>query len=304
MRYSESIFLKYSLTIIIVLVTYFFLSAQNPLDIKSRLDRSEIQNEDNSSSLINNQTQQSINPFDVKKEPKSQISKPAIAEEVKQNVNKPIAGLSKPVKIVILLVSIAFFVLTRNISIKGFNQIGQSFISSTKMVEYKNSVNGLFNTQITLFYLFFILNAAYFLYLSSQKLNLGLLEFYFSPFIYILLIVAGIYIVKYVVLFVIEIALSIRRAVGNHLFSISIHNILLGMGLFFINIFYSFTEGGVSTIFMYIGFILIGGIYLIRQLKGLQYLSEMRHFSFFHFFIYLCSCEISPLLIGVKMITG
>lgn len=301
---SRLFFVFRSLFLIAACLFSTLSNSQNPLDIKSRLDQSEILNEVVTNSNNTPNSIQSDNPFDVKKEPNQQNSKISRPKEIKQNVNDQIDGLSKPIKIVILLGSIVFFVLVRNINLKGFNQIGQSFLSSVKMSEYKNAVNSLFNTQIGLFYIFFFINITYFIYLCIEKLNIQLPDLFAPPFLLILLLIMSIYLVKYFVLFLIEFALSIRRAVGSHLFSISIHNILLGFALFFINMFFAFTSGGIATLFMYLGIGLIVIFYLIRQVKGLQYLSEMRHFSFFHFFIYLCSCEISPLLVGVKMITG
>lgn len=297
------VLLLFAILLFIILPTF----GQNPLDISSRLSSPQEKINSNSFQSQNSELEvhnELFNPLDVKKEPNRQKSKPLPSKEIKQNVNGNIEGLSKPFKIVILLSNIVFFVLIRNINLKGFQQIGQSFLSNIKLVEFKNSFSGLVNTQIALFYIFFFANMAYFFYICSEKSGFQLPSLWGGPFITILILIMGVYIVKYVSLKVIEFALSIRRAIENHLFSVSIHNILLGLALFFINTFFAFSTGGLSSILMYLGLSIIVLFYLIRQAKGLQYLSEMRLFSFFHFFIYLCTCEISPLLIAAKMIIG
>ena len=278
--------------------------SQNPLDISSRITTQPV-SPSNSTSTANVAPQKlNSNPFDVKKEPNRENSKPTPPIEIQRNVNSGDQVISRPLKIGILLASIIFFVLVRNMNLKAFSQIGQGFLSNLKLIEYKNSVNGLFNAQIGLFYLFFFINIAYFFYLCIEKNVITIPELGGSPFFMIFIFFVGVYMVKYIVLIIIEYALSIRRAIGHHLFSVSIHNVILGFLLFIVNSFFAFTGEGLSSIIFYLGIGLVVIFYLIRQVKGFQYLSEMRHFSFFHFFIYLCSCEISPLLLLAKSLTG
>ncbi|MEE9372080.1 MAG: DUF4271 domain-containing protein [Saprospiraceae bacterium] len=285
----------------IVMVTS--LLAQNPLDLKSKKDES-IATE--TISTINQKTKNpsTSNPLDVKKEPNKQKTKSQTNKEIKQNVNDGYVQMSKPIKISLLLASIIFFVLTRNINQIGFQKISQSFLNPLKLVSYNNSLNRFLNRQLGLFYSFFFFNAAYFIYLCFEKYSITPPNILGGSFLSILLIILVIYIVKYVVLYILEYALSIRRAIANHLFSVSIHNILLGFILFFINSFLAFTTAEISSALMYVGLGCIVIFYLIRQVKGLQYLSDLRHFNIFHFFIYLCGCEISPLLVAVKFATG
>ena len=296
---------KHSLTSILLLVFLFCLQsmAQNPLDIKSRLDQNE-NSEQIDPSAIDQTPEGSSNPFDIKKEPNGHISKPVEPKESKQYVNDESKGLSKQAKLGILLGFIIYFVLARNLNDKGFSDIGKSLRSQVKLIEYKHSFNGFLNTQLALFYLFFFINIAYFFYLCVENKFWPFGDTGFRSFTSIIAVVISIYVVKYISLMLIEYTLDIRRAISNHLFSVSIHNIFLGFSLFLINAFFAFTTKGLSMYFMILGIGLIVLVYAIRQVKGLSFLSDLRQFSMLHFFIYLCSCEISPLIVAVKLITG
>ena len=276
------------------------VNGQNPFDIEQR--KIDVQNANSTINeyLDNNESFQ--NPFDVNKTVNRQKSEPKAIKEIKRNVNA--SKMGKPIKVFFLLLGVIAFVFIRNINLKGFQMIGKSIFNYSQLVEYRNSVNGLLNTQLGLFYIFFFLNAAYFLFLCVEKGIFNLPKLLGSSFVTAIIIVVSIYIVKYLTLMIIEYTLSIRRAISNHLFSISLHNIVLGFVLFFINTFYAFTSGQISTTLMYLGFISVMLFYLIRQVKGLQFISDMRHINIFHFFIYLCSCEISPLLVAIKFVTG
>lgn len=287
--------------------------SQNPLDIKSRISEegaiipstiTSNSSEDSLGIAQRSSTENANNPFDIKKEPNRQINKPKESKEDKRYVNEPETKLGKLPKVVILLGMIGFFVLIRGINQKGISQITRSFTSQVRLVEHKLSFNGLLNTQLGLFYVFFFINAAYFFYLCLENNLWGLTEKLPVSFWLILGLIIGIYVIKYFALSVIEYGLNIRKAISNHLFSVSIHNIMLGFGLFFINAFLAFSSNGLSNFLMILGIIVIVVFYLLRQVKGLAFVSDLRHFSLLHFFIYLCSCEISPLLIAAKIITG
>lgn len=282
-------------------------SAQNPLEIKSRLDSNVERTKTAGSAQQNVTTDLSAgatqNPFDVKKGANRVKSKEKPVKEIKRDVNEVRPTLRTPIKFVILALFLGFFVLIRNMNQKGLEEIFGSMTNQSQLISYKASINGPLNGQLALFYVFFFLNIAYFIYLSS-------FNHWHPPFSGILLYVAilvaviAIYLIKYIALYLIEYAFDIRRAIANHLFSVSIQNIVVGIGIFAINVFYAFTDGGASKFLFVLGIILIVAGYLYRQVRGLTFVSDVRQFSIIHFFLYLCACEISPLLVAVKLVTS
>jgi len=291
--YNLSFFLLFIFTIISI-----FVSAQNPFDIQSR-------NQDENPAKIETQKKVTTeNPFDIKESKVSQRYPSKQAPEIKQSVNEQTSTISRPWRIAILLLSIFSFVGLRMLNLKGFQSLLESLLSSIKMMEYRNSINGQFNLQIALYYLFFISNLTYFIYLITIQKSIQIPYIIGNVYISIFLGILAVYVIKYIVLYLLEYGMSIRRVIQNHLFSVSIHNIALGSALFLINAFLAFTDAGLFNTFMWLGIILIVLVYIIRQLKGVLMLGELRHFSILHFFIYLCSCEIAPVLVGLKFITG
>jgi hypothetical protein len=81
-------------------------------------------------------------------------------------------------------------------------------------------------------------------------------------------------------------------------------NILLGVVLTPVNLIVAFAPEPFPQILIWIGLAAILLFYLFRQLKGLfisgRFLAQYQ----FHFFLYLCTIEIAPLLIIGKLALG
>ncbi len=302
-------------TIFLIVYSSLSLQAQNPFDIKSRIGASKIDSAESlatSENLPHQRTDQTVqgseefsaNPFDVNKNAIKQKSKPIPPKEIKQDVNTGKIQLSTTTKLIFLGLLFGAFVIIRNMNPGGFRALISMMTNSTVLNQNRLSINGFLNIQLGLFYLFFFLNLSYFIFLSELQ------GFWQGPFTgfklysFVFGVVFAIYLIKYIVLWLIEYAFDIRRAIPNHLFSTSIHNIVLGFALFGINAFFAFTQGGLSKFLLILGIIMIVLIYLWRQFRGFTFMSDIRRFSFFHFFLYLCACEISPLLVIVKLVSS
>ena len=68
------------------------------------------------------------------------------------------------------------------------------------------------------------------------------------------------------------------------------------------SIFIAFAPSNLKLILIYLAFILIIGIYSFRVLRSLFLASKYISLHKFHFFMYLCTIEIAPVLILAKII--
>ena len=104
-RYNIFLFLT-----LFIVVFYFDKGiCQNPLDIESRLtptleQKEKLRPNEENSTIISATDYPLSNPFDIKKEPNAQISKPKKPKESKRIVNTTASKVGKLIKIGILLV--------------------------------------------------------------------------------------------------------------------------------------------------------------------------------------------------------
>ncbi len=157
---------------------------------------------------------------------------------------------------------------------------------------------GKSNIQYLFLYFFFIANLGFFIFLSLDHwLTAGL----HITLLTCILVAGIIYIARHLAMRLIAYLFPIEKEANQFNFTIIIFNILLGLILLPINLFLAFAPGSLSELAFYIGLGIIGLFYLFRQLRGLFISARFISSSQFHFFVYLCTVEIAPLLVGVKL---
>lgn len=93
------------------------------------------------------------------------------------------------------------------------------------------------------------------------------------------------------------------KASSYYDFMIILFNSFLGLVLIPMNVLGAYAPPGLAVIGIYIGLILIVIIYLLRFLRGsLNAYTFIRNYLF-HFFLYLCTCEIAPVFILMKLLS-
>ena len=154
-----------------------------------------------------------------------------------------------------------------------------------------------------LFYFHFFINAGFFTYLFLH---------YFKWYqggslivmLFCILFVFGTYILKHLTLGIIAAAFPVEKETSLYGFVTLLVNILLGIVLLPINLLIAFGPSGVVPFVIWTGVSLVVLFYLFRQLKGLFISGRLVRSYLFHFFLYLCSAEIAPLLIVGKLALG
>ena len=154
-----------------------------------------------------------------------------------------------------------------------------------------------------LFYLYFVLTFGFFLYLFAHYLG-----FESSKGIIFLLgvivTVGIIYIVRHLSLQVMSILFPVEKEAHLYGFVTMLLNIILGIVISPINLLIAFGPPSITKSIVWMGVGIIIAIYLFRQLKGLFISGRFLYQYRFHFFLYLCTAEIAPLLIIVKLALG
>ena len=110
------------------------------------------------------------------------------------------------------------------------------------------------------------------------------------------------YFIKHAVLRAIGFIFPVQKEISYYSFTIIAFNIFLGIALLPINSLISFSNDKVANICLYLGVIFFLLLYCIRQLRGMFLAANYLTFQKFHFFVYLCTVEIAPILILTKII--
>jgi len=219
--------------------------------------------------------------------------RPIQTESIKSSISQFKIGIS-----ILLMVAMALIsTLLRHVILKVID----AFKSDNLLRTYFRNVGRRLTFPIFLLEIFFIVNAAFACFLVFNKLNL-LQE---SPILDFLKILLGFSIVifgKHLALFVIQEVFPIRKEVAEYNFTIVVFLSILGLILMPCNLILGFAPEPMSNISMYfIGIVsvLVLGYLAVRALLiGSKFLSTNR----FHFFMYLCTVEIAPLFILIKVV--
>jgi len=184
--------------------------------------------------------------------------------------------------LLILTVSIvrdrkAFKSLYKLISNQNYLKLVNRDINGGKMVFF-----------ILLYVLFFICFSLFVYHYVSQNYNAGGVSIFIAIFAFI----TGTYCVKHLSLFGLGKITLTSKLISHYNFLIIVTNSICGILLFPIVILLNYS--GLSQIIFYIGLICIIICYITRQFNGTP--------NLFHFFIYICTFEIAPAMIILKLI--
>lgn len=132
-----------------------------------------------------------------------------------------------------------------------------------------------------------------FFHLAKQKADWYLLWFCFAA-------VAVIYLVKYVILKFTGWISGYRQEADIYTFIVFLINKIIAVCLLPMIIVMAFAEYRITNIFVLISLILIGTMLLMRFLRSYGLLQHRLTVSRFHFFLYIFSVEVLPILIIYK----
>lgn len=149
------------------------------------------------------------------------------------------------------------------------------------------------------FYFFFVLNGGIFVFLVLRHFTgmTGLTNL-FLCWLGVLLI----YLFRHQFISYIKYVYPLEKTFGVLNFSIMVYNAFLGMILLPVNIIMAFSPDWLMVALLYLGLAIVIGLYIIRELRAIMNSLPEISAHPVHFFLYLCACEIMPVLIVGKFL--
>ncbi len=166
------------------------------------------------------------------------------------------------------------------------------------MLYRKRNANS--NLIYSMLYVLFFINGGIFLYLIVSK------AMQWTAYKYLLLsvvVIAGIYIVKHLIVLAVGIVYPIERLMKSYSFSIILTNSAVGLVLLPLNYVMAFADTKLAMWAMWLGIGVFALFYLMRNLRTTFAALPLASRSYLHFLLYLCTVELMPLGVLWKVLT-
>ncbi len=290
---------------------------ENPFDLKHR-DRPNINAVDpeeknpfdlegktieNTPAPINN----SSNPFDLKRiaptDHSTKIPKTTEAVAPKKTTSSnqsPINSKNKNFLFWVILSMMVLVTLLATLFKSQLNGIYRAFLNDNMLKLKIREQAGVIGLPYLLLYLFFFFSASVFCYLLLQSRgvnlssNIKLLGYCFAA-------ITGIFVIKHFVLSFLSYVFPISKSINQYNFTIIVFSIVLGIFLVPFNLVIAYGPENLSSSLIFGAILVIILTYMFRAVRSLFIASSYVAFHKFHFFMYLCTVEIAPVLILVKI---
>jgi hypothetical protein len=153
-----------------------------------------------------------------------------------------------------------------------------------------------------LLYIFFIVNLGIFFHFSMPVL-LNSLHATLTPDYYLVFFIPLIFLgLRHLLLTFIGFVFPVKKEMDRYQFLMVVTGISMGLFIAPVNIFFPYLNEEWKQIFILVTFIFIGFILLYHYLRGLTLGVRFIGSHQFHFLLYICTVEIAPVLILVKLI--
>ncbi|MCC7233293.1 MAG: DUF4271 domain-containing protein [Bacteroidia bacterium] len=205
--------------------------------------------------------------------------------------------------IVVLLV-IGIYTWLRIYYSRYFGQLIRAFVNFNLANQIVRDENILIQRASVFLSFTFHVVIALLLYQISihQGWSLGGTGTGFMRFFYLLVLVTLIYAMKFLVLKLCGWLFDLDREMAVYTFIIFLVNNLLGLALIPVVILIAYNQIIPATFLIPAGLVLASLAFLYRLVKGIQVGTGVPGYSPLYLFLYLCTLEIAPLLILIKLV--
>ena len=204
----------------------------------------------------------------------------------------------------ILLLIVAFLTWLKIFYRKNVIQIFEAFFSNIIANQIVRDENLLVQRASVLLTITFNLAAALLLYLLSEIYDwqVPYAGNGFSKFIIFALLISFAYSAKFIILKFTGYLFRIDKAIATYIFNIFIINNVLGILLILLVIGIAYLPAEATQYLVPAAAMFVGFAYIYRFLRGLFIGFSYNSYSNIYLFLYLCTLEIAPILIIIKLL--
>ena len=150
--------------------------------------------------------------------------------------------------------------------------------------------------------IFFVLVSGLYAFFLIGRFDAGISAGFWWLLLYCVLGIAGIYLVKFVVLKATGWIFNMRDAADTYIFIVFLVNKLMAIFLLPLLILIAFSKGSWAAPLFTLSYVLVGVFFVYRYIASFAPVRREVKVSQFHFFVYICAFEIIPLLLIYKVL--
>lgn len=183
-----------------------------------------------------------------------------------------------------------------------FRKAIQAFSNDTMMNQVYRDRESVGALPFLMLYTFFFVNGGLFIYFLAKNYNISLPGSHFQQWFYCIIALTGLFFLKHLLLNIISYIFPVEKEVRLYNFQIMIFGIVIGLMLAPINILLAYGPESIFSILTLIALITLGLVYLFRYARSLFIADRFLFFHRFHFLLYICTVEIAPVMVLVKLV--
>ncbi len=222
---------------------------------------------------------------------------PPMFDQKKLDVNHTI-------KFGVLVIIAIFLAFLNSFHRNDLNKIYRAFTNNNLMMQLYREKGGLLQMPYIPLYLLFTFTGGTFIYLLTEFYKVPISRNAFSSILICIAGVAGFYLFKHLVLKTLGSIFPFKKEIHEYHFTIGLFNQILGLALIPIVTLVAFAPQHIQKFAIYGAFIIIGIILIQRFIRILLMAEKFLAFHKFHLIVYLCTVEIAPIFIIIKLIMG
>lgn len=271
------------------------LNDKNPFNVTHiPLRRSTITKSPKARTPVEKTTKPSTSPTNEAK-PTSSI---ASTNEITQEKKKDFFRRNLP--LLFLFISFLILALVVTNGRKTISNIVRSIYNENYLKQIKTQSDDGRTFGYVILYILFIINASLFFFLIlSDHIELSSSKM----FLYIMAVILTVYNVRHSVLFYLGMIFKdLKKETSEYSFTVQIFNVVVGLILIPINLLLAFGPESFFKPLLFIGVAAVILMYLLRSIRGVLLTRRYLVMFPFHFFLYLCTCEIGPLLVCYRYV--
>lgn len=150
--------------------------------------------------------------------------------------------------------------------------------------------------------IFFVISVATYITFLAQHYGLDITESFWTTLLYAVILVAGVYLVKFLFLNIVGWIFGISNVADTYIFIVFLINKMIGIFLLPFIALLAFPTPILLPVVLTMSYILIGGMLFYRFIISYRPVRSEIKLNRLHFFLYLCAFEIAPLLLIYKVL--
>lgn len=274
-------------------------NATNPFELVPRL--TEAQRQITPAETTEAETDSMVNPFDLIYDSPRETT--TTFYEVDPKV-EPIITSDKE-RFFFFGIGIMVLLFTSGVSLVGnyLNKSFQSFVYDNAFNQYYREQEGRGAAPYFVLYTLFFINLGFFLVLLLDYYQVSIpIQSYYLQWVVFSIATATLFLFKQFTLILIRWIFPVESDIRRYIFLMIIFSIMIGALLVPANLLITYGPDGSTDYVLWGTIILIGLVYLLRTIRSLFIANKQLLFHRFHFLLYICTVEIAPVAIMVRLI--